>query len=87
MSDEILFREDPFRKAILPIRYERLWANYKKLQGLTWTAEEISFKDDIAQIQQGKVKPEILAVVKYVLGFFFRGRYHRERKFSYELLI
>lgn len=69
-DDEILFKDEPLRKAILPIKYPQIWAQYKKLQGCTWTAEEITFKDDVTQIHNGLVKPEIMDVVRYVLGFF-----------------
>jgi ribonucleoside-diphosphate reductase beta chain len=70
LSSEVLFRDDPMRKSILPIKYKEIWTLYKKLQSSTWTREEIDFKTDLAQIANGEISPEIMKVVSYVLGFF-----------------
>jgi ribonucleoside-diphosphate reductase beta chain len=71
MSDyEILFTEDTNRKTIRPVLHQDMWSLYKKMQGCTWTAEEISYQTDIADIVAGKVTPQVMEIVKYVLGFF-----------------
>ena len=70
ISGEILFNEDVNRKTIRPILYPSMWASYKKLQGSTWTAEEINYQTDIMDITTERVTPEVMHIVKYVLGFF-----------------
>ena len=70
IDNEPLFKEDADRLAILPIRFPEIWRFYKRLQSNTWTAEEITFKDDISQIKNGDVKEDILNVVEFILGFF-----------------
>lgn len=71
IDDEVLFRDTPDRKSIFPILFPVIWSEYyKKLQGSVWTAEEITFKDDISQIRNGEVSENIMNVVKFVLGFF-----------------
>jgi ribonucleoside-diphosphate reductase beta chain len=70
LSDEILFTEDPNRKTIRPILFPAMWSSYKKLQGSTWTAEEINYQTDIMDITTGRVSEEVMTIVKYVLGFF-----------------
>lgn len=69
-QEEVLFNEDPNRLVILPIKHPNLWSYYKKLQGTSWTAEEINFNDDIRQLRDGQVSPKIMRVVDHVLGFF-----------------
>lgn len=70
LSSEPLFTEQPDRLAILPVQFPDIWSFYKRLQSNTWTAEEITFKDDLSQIKNGEVKQEILTVVEYIFGFF-----------------
>jgi ribonucleotide reductase beta subunit family protein with ferritin-like domain len=67
---EILFIEDTNRKTIRPVLHPDMWSFYKKLQASTWTAEEISYQTDITEIATGKITPEVMSIVKYVLGFF-----------------
>lgn len=70
IDDERLFKNDPSRKSILPVIYKEVWNRYKNLQAATWTAEEVDFKTDIAQISNGEVSKDVLRIVEYVLGFF-----------------
>ncbi len=70
IHDEILFTEDPYRKTIRPILYPAMWSSYKKMQGSTWTAEEINYQTDITDLNTGRVSEEVMTIVKYVLGFF-----------------
>ena len=67
---EILFVEDPNRKTIRPVVHHDMWNAYKKMQGSTWTAEEINYQGDIADLTAGKVTPEVMNIIKHVLGFF-----------------
>ena len=70
VKDEILFTEDITRKTIRPVLYPDMWSSYKKLQGSTWTAEEINYQSDITDINTGRVPEGVMHIVKYVLGFF-----------------
>jgi ribonucleotide reductase beta subunit family protein with ferritin-like domain len=70
INDEILFTEDPTRKTIRPVLYPAMWSSYKKMQGSTWTAEEINYQSDITDLNTGRVSDEVMHIVKYVLGFF-----------------
>jgi ribonucleoside-diphosphate reductase beta chain len=70
LDEEVLFAEEDGRLSILPIRHPELWKMYKNLQSSTWTLEEIDFKQDIHQVRNGLVDPQILKVVDHVLGFF-----------------
>ena len=67
---ESLFTQDETRKTIRPVLHADMWAFYKKLQASTWTAEEINYHTDISDILTGNVTPEVMSIVKYVLGFF-----------------
>jgi ribonucleoside-diphosphate reductase beta chain len=70
LEDEILFRSNPTRKAILPIVYPTMWKRYKDLEGSRWAFEELYMGTDINQVHNGDIKPEIMRVVKLVLAFF-----------------
>lgn len=69
-EDELLFTEDVNRKTIRPVLHLDMWSFYKKMQASTWTAEEINYQTDITDIATGNVTPEIMQIVKHVLGFF-----------------
>ena len=70
LSSEPVLHEKPGRLAIKPIEFPEVWSFYKRLQSNTWTAEEITFKDDIQQISSGMVDDETMAVLQFVLGLF-----------------
>lgn len=67
IDDEMLLRPSG-RLALFPIMLPKAWDFYKKAQGCTWTAEEISFTKDLDHWEG--LSPEIKRVVKAVLGFF-----------------
>ena len=67
IDDEILLRPSG-RLALFPIMFPKAWDFYKKAQGCTWTAEEITFSKDLAHWEG--LHPDIQRVVKTVLGFF-----------------
>merc|ERR550534_1327365 len=43
---ELLLKENPGRFVILPIKYQDVWAMYKKAEASFWTAEEIDLSQD-----------------------------------------
>jgi ribonucleoside-diphosphate reductase beta chain len=46
-QDEILLKENKDRFVILPIKYPRVWEQYKKHEASFWTAEEIDLSGDM----------------------------------------
>ena len=46
-ENEILLRENKDRFVILPIKYPKIWEQYKKHEASFWTAEEIDLGDDM----------------------------------------
>lgn len=46
-QDELLLRENKDRFVILPIKYPKIWEQYKKHEASFWTAEEIDLGDDM----------------------------------------
>src|SRR6188474_3838952 len=45
-SDELLLKENKDRFVILPIKYPKIWEQYKKHEASFWTAEEIDLSSD-----------------------------------------
>src|SRR6188768_3738402 len=46
-EQEILLKENKDRFVILPIKYPKIWEQYKKHQASFWTAEEIDLGQDM----------------------------------------
>src|SRR5580692_8671280 len=46
-NDEILLRENKDRFVILPIKYPKVWEQYKKHEASFWTAEEVDLSSDM----------------------------------------
>ena len=46
-ENEILLKENKDRFVILPIKYPKIWEQYKKHEASFWTAEEIDLGDDM----------------------------------------
>jgi ribonucleotide reductase beta subunit family protein with ferritin-like domain len=68
-----LIEQEPLlqgRNSLLPIQYPEAWRMAKQLRSSTWPFEEIKLQDDIAQVNNRQIKPEIMRVVEFVLGFF-----------------
>jgi len=68
LANEILLSEGNKRLTIHPIKYENIWALYKKQQKCFWTAEEIDFSKDGKDWKNLKVEEKHF--IKYVLAFF-----------------
>ncbi|MBS1496507.1 MAG: ribonucleotide-diphosphate reductase subunit beta [Bacteroidetes bacterium] len=47
IEDEILLKENKDRFVILPIKYPKIWEQYKKHEASFWTAEEIDLSSDM----------------------------------------
>ena len=67
-EDEPLLRENPQRFVILPIRYDDIWAMYKKAVASFWTAEEIDLASDLRDWEG--LKDDEKHFIKHVLAFF-----------------
>ena len=46
-TKEVLLNEEESRLTIHPIKYDKIWNLYKKMQKCFWTAEEIDFSKDV----------------------------------------
>ena len=67
-ENEILLRENKDRFVILPIKYPKVWEQYKKHEASFWTAEEIDLSSDLkdwAAINDGERH-----FISHVLAFF-----------------
>ncbi|MEP6748475.1 MAG: ribonucleoside-diphosphate reductase small subunit [Bacteroidota bacterium] len=67
-ENEVLLRENKDRFVILPIKYPRVWEQYKKHEASFWTAEEIDLSSDLkdwAALNDGERH-----FVSHVLAFF-----------------
>jgi ribonucleotide reductase beta subunit family protein with ferritin-like domain len=69
VEKEPLLNSNNGRLALFPIQYPDIWDMYKKAQGSIWTAEEINFKEDLADWDN--LDDDTKVVVKTVLAFFF----------------
>merc|ERR1712212_377205 len=67
-EDEPLLKENPQRFVILPIRYDDIWAMYKKAVASFWTAEEIDLASDLRDWE--KLKDDVRFFISHVLAFF-----------------
>ena len=67
-ENEVLLRENKDRFVILPIKYPRVWEQYKKHEASFWTAEEIDLSSDLkdwAALNDGERH-----FISHVLAFF-----------------
>ena len=67
-DNEALLNTSENRLTIHPIKYDNIWALYKKQQKCFWTADEIDFSKDIKD--WNNLKKEEQHFIKYVLAFF-----------------
>lgn len=65
---EPILQEDKFRFVLFPIRYDEIFAFYKKALASIWTAEEISMNDDV--LNWPKLDKDTQHFVKHILAFF-----------------
>jgi len=67
-ENEVLLRENKDRFVILPIKYPKIWEQYKKHEASFWTAEEIDLSSDLqdwASLNDGERH-----FISHVLAFF-----------------
>ena len=68
---EPILRENPQRFVIFPIKYDTMWNKFYKIAVANfWTAEEISFDDDIKQWNSNKLSDDDRFFIKHVLAMF-----------------
>ena len=67
-NEEILLSTEDNRLTVHPIKFDNIWALYKKQQKCFWTAEEIDFSKDTKDWENLKVEEKHF--IKHVLAFF-----------------
>ncbi|XP_065206624.1 ribonucleoside-diphosphate reductase subunit M2 B-like isoform X2 [Planococcus citri] len=65
---EPLLKPNPRRFVIMPIKYDDIWAMFKKAEASFWTAEEVVLDKDFRDWE--KLKPEEKKFISHVLAFF-----------------
>jgi ribonucleoside-diphosphate reductase beta chain len=65
---EPLLAENPDRFVLFPIKYDRIWNEYKKSVACFWTTEEIDLSQDLVDWE--KLSHDEKHFVKHVLAFF-----------------
>jgi ribonucleotide reductase beta subunit family protein with ferritin-like domain len=68
IKSEILLNSENNRLTIYPIKYHKIWEEYKLQQASFWTAEEIDFSNDYFDFM--KLTPNEQHFIKLVLSFF-----------------
>lgn len=66
--EEILFKENPNRFVLFPIKYPDIWQEYKTAQALNWTTEEIDLHDDLEHWPQ--LSSDEQHFIEMILAFF-----------------
>ena len=65
---EPILLPDPARFVLFPIKYHQVWEFYKKHIASFWTADEISFSEDIHHFES--LTDDERFFIKHVLAFF-----------------
>ena len=65
---EPILTPDPARFVLFPIKYHQVWEFYKKHIASFWTADEISFSEDIRHFES--LTDDERFFIKHVLAFF-----------------
>lgn len=68
-EDEVLLRENKDRFVILPIKYPKIWEQYKKHEASFWTAEEIDLSSDMNDWNT-KMNDGERHFISHILAFF-----------------
>lgn len=68
MDNEEILTEMSNRFVMFPIRYNQIWAMYKKAESAFWAAEEIDFSKDIDD--WNKLNDNEQHFIKHILAFF-----------------
>jgi ribonucleotide reductase beta subunit family protein with ferritin-like domain len=66
--NNILLAPNPQRFVLYPIKYQEIWAYYKKAQNSIWTAEEIKLSEDLDDWD--KLTQDEQHYIKHILAFF-----------------
>jgi ribonucleotide reductase beta subunit family protein with ferritin-like domain len=69
MSVEPLFRENPNRFVLFPIKWNGIWEMYKKALASIWTVEELDISKDIRDWEQ-KLNEDERHFIENILAFF-----------------
>ena len=69
MSVEPLFRENPNRFVLFPIKWHGIWDMYKKALASIWTVEELDISKDIRDWEQ-KLNEDERHFIENILAFF-----------------
>ena len=69
MSVEPLFRENPNRFVLFPIKWNGIWNMYKKALASIWTVEELDISKDIRDWEQ-KLNEDERHFIENILAFF-----------------
>lgn len=68
-SQEPLLQETKNRFVLFPIKYDEIWAAYKKAEASFWTAEEIDLSKDLHD-WDNRLKDDEKYFISHVLAFF-----------------
>ena len=66
---EPILAENPDRFVLFPIKYDRIWNEYKKSVASFWTVEEVDLSQDLTDWDQ-KLNDHERGFIKHVLAFF-----------------
>lgn len=65
---ELICQDEPERYVLFPLKDEKMWSFRKKIEELSWTAQEIVLSDDSNDLK--KVSDGDRRLLQHVLGFF-----------------
>lgn len=68
VCEESIFKENPNRFVLFPIKYNEIWQMYKQHMASFWTAEEIDLGSDLSDWE--KLTDDERHFIKHVLAFF-----------------
>ena len=67
--EEPILKDNPNRFVLFPIKWDDIWAMYKKAEASFWTAEEIDLSPDLIDWET-KLNDDERHFIKHVLAFF-----------------
>lgn len=65
---EVLLMDNPSRFVLFPIKYDAIWAMYKKHMASFWTAQEVDLAADAKD--WASMSADEQHFIKHILGFF-----------------
>ena len=66
--EEPLFKEDPSRFVLFPIKHSDIWEAYENHKNAFWTAQEIDYAADLED--WGKLNENEKYFIEHILAFF-----------------